>query len=205
MMETLVCVGEDDPQVGMLMPKIVYYDEPRRIWSAGARYRHFPPAIVLRGLNQPDGGRFDVPTLLDFAPTCGLLIHRRSFERVGLFDDGYFFYFDDWDFSLRVRQAGLSIRYVPTAHMRHKVSRTIQMSGRPPFFWRTWGSSGARFYHRFGHPAILSAAVHLGYLALREGIRVGPSPIRYFVQGVLAGWRQPLGLPPTNLTEVDRE
>lgn len=196
MMETLVSAADADPRASILMPKIVYYDEPTRIWSAGARYRRFPPAIVMRGLNQPDSGQFDVPTLLDYAPTCGLLIHRRSFERVGLFDDGYFFYFDDWDFSLRVRQAGMTIRYVPTARMRHKVSRTIQMSGRPPVFWRTWGASGARFYRRFGHPALGSAVVHLGYLALREGMRNGIGAVWYFADGVIQGWRQPLGVPP---------
>jgi hypothetical protein len=205
LMEHLVSAGEADRRVGVLMPKIVYYNERGRIWSAGGHYRRFPPAIVMRGANQPEGGVFDAPALLEFAPTCGLLIKRQTFERVGLFDDGYFFYFDDWDFSLRVRQAGLTIRYVPTARLCHKVSRTIQRAGRPPFFWRVWGASGARFYQRYGHPAALSAAVHLGYLALREGLRVGPGPIRHFVQGALWGWRQPLTLPPVLPNAMDDE
>jgi GT2 family glycosyltransferase len=192
----LVWAGESEKTVGILMPKIVYYGDPGRIWSTGARYRRFPPAIVMRGLDQPDDGHFDTPALLEFAPTCGLLIHRRAFEQAGLFDDGYFFYFDDWDYSLRVRQAGLTIWYVPSAKLRHKVSLTIQNKGRPPFFWRTWGASGARYYRRFGHPALGSAIVHLGYLVLRESLRNGLTAVRYFVCGAFHGWRQPLTVPP---------
>jgi len=205
MMTLLVQAGEVDPQAVILMPKVLHYNEPGRIWSAGAQYRCFPPAIVMRGLNQPDDGRFDTPALIEFAPTCGLLLHRRAFERVGLFDDGYFFYFDDWDFSLRVRHAGMTIRYVPTARLYHKVSRTIQHKGRPPFFWRTWGASGARFYRRFGRPSVLSAALHLGYLVFREGLRSGPRAVRYFVEGVIQSWRQPLIPPPVLPAETCRD
>jgi GT2 family glycosyltransferase len=204
MMTCLVREAEADSHTGILMPKIVYYSEPGRIWSAGARYRRFPPAIVMRGLDQPDGPPFDTPVTLDFVPTCGLLVPRRTFEQVGLLDDGYFFYFDDWDFSLRVRQTGMTIRYVPQARLCHKVSRTIQQKGRPPFFWRTWGASGARYYRRFGRPALWSAFVHLGYLAMREGWRNGLGGVYHFVSGAIKSWRQPMTPPPVLPTEVRR-
>jgi hypothetical protein len=193
----LVQAAQSDLDIAILMPKILYEGDRGRIWSAGAQYRRFPPAIVMRGLDQADDGRFDTSQPIEFAPTCGLLLSRHAFERVGLFDDGYFFYFDDWDFSLRTRRAGLKIWFVPAARLYHKVSRTIQQKGRPPFFWRTWGASGARFYHRFGHPAVLSALWHLGYLALREGSRNGLGSVVYFVQGVIAGWRKPLSITAT--------
>jgi GT2 family glycosyltransferase len=185
----------DAPDVGILMPKILYSGDRSRVWSAGARYRPFPPAIVMRGLDTQDGLPGEPPRFIDYAPTCVLLIARRTFEQVGLLDDGYFFFFDDWDFSLRVRRAHLRICYVPQARVYHKVSRTIQKSGRPPFFWRTWGSSAARFYRRFGHPPVLSAAWHLGYLALREGSRNGPGAVRYFLEGAIDSWRKPLTSP----------
>jgi len=133
---------------------------------------------------------------IDFAPTCGLLIRRQTFERVGLLDDGFFFFFDDWDFSRRVRRAGLQILYVPAARLLHKVSRTIQRQGRPPFYWRTWGASGARYYRRYGRPAIVSAVVHLGYLALREGLRSGPGAAFHFLQGASQEWARPPSSPP---------
>ncbi len=202
LIRVLVREAQAHPDYGILMPKILYYSDRQRIWSIGARYRWFPPAIVMVGLNQPDGPRYNTPRLLAYAPTCGLLIPRQVFERVGLLDDGYFFFYDDWDYSLRVRQGGYRIAYVPEARFYHKVSRTIQLKGRPPFFWHTWGKSGARFYRRHGRPALLAAVIHLGYLALREGVRNGILPIRHFIAGALEGYRQPLS-PYPQLPEVD--
>lgn len=205
MLILLVEAAQSDRETAILMPKILYESDRGRIWSAGAWYRRFPPAIVMRALDQPDDGRFDTPGPIEYAPTCGLLISRHAFETVGLFDDGYFFYFDDWDFSLRTRRAGLKIGYIPAARLYHKVSRTIQQKGRPPFFWRTWGASGARFYRRFGRPPVLSAFWHLGYLALREGSRNGFRSVVYFVQGALTGWRKPLSTTATLPGETRNE
>jgi len=188
----LVTEAQAHPDYGLLMPKILYYDAPDRIWSIGARYRLFPPAIVMIGLNKPDGPSYNEVRFLEYAPSCALLISRQVFECVGLLDDGYFFFYDDWDYSLRVRKAGYKIVYIPKACVYHKVSRTIQCRGRPPSFWYTWGRSGGRFYRRHGRPSLLLALIHLGYLALREGLRQGPAPIRYFIAGAIEGYRQPL-------------
>jgi GT2 family glycosyltransferase len=193
----LVAAAQAHPDYGILMPKILCYSARDRIWSVGARYRPFPPAIVMLGLDKPDAPPYTEPRLLEYAPTCALFIPRQVFEQVGLLDDGYFFYYDDWDYSLRVRQAGYKIAYIPQARLYHKVSRTIQKKGRPPFFWRTWGRSGARFYRRHGRPAVLAALVHLGYLVLREGFRNGPATMQHFVAGVVEGFHQPLTPYPT--------
>lgn len=192
LIHVLVREAQLHPEAGILMPKILYYDARNRIWSVGARYRRFPPAIVMIGLDQPDGPAYATPRILEYAPTCGLLIPREVFVRVGLLDDGYFFFYDDWDYSLRVRRAGYTIRYVPEARLYHKVSRTIQQGGRSPFFWRTWGRSGARFYRRHSQLPFLSALIHLGYLVVREGLRNGIAPMRYFIAGALEGYRAPL-------------
>lgn len=188
----LITQGEKDPRIGVLMPKILYYNDRQLVWSAGARYRCFPPAIVMIGLNQRDGPVYDVPRDLEYAPTCGLLISKRVFEEVGLFDDGYLFFYDDWDYSIRVRKAGYIIRYVPQARLYHKVSRTIRGSQRSTAFWRIWGQSAGRFYRRHGSPPWLSALIHIGYIALREGLRNGPIPMAHFIWGAFEGYSRPL-------------
>lgn len=193
----MVSDAEAHLDYGILMPKILYYGARDRIWSIGARYRRFPPAIVMLGLDQPDAPPFTAARFLEYAPTCALLIPRQVFKAVGLLDPGYFFFYDDWDYSLRVRAAGYKIAYIPQARLYHKVSRTIQLKGRSPFFWRTWGRSGAHFYHRHGRPPFVAALIHLGYLALREGLRNGPAAARHFVAGSIEGYRQPLAPFPT--------
>lgn len=189
----LVKAGAGDPDAGILMPKVLYYDQPKRVWAIGGRYRRLPPAIVLMGRDQPDGESYDQPRLLEYAPSCGLLIRRQAFERAGLFDPGYFFFYDDWDFSRRVRAQGLRISFVPSARLYHKVGRSTGQ-GHSDLYWRVFGESSVRFYRRHGQPVWLSLAAHMGYLMLREFVVQGQwYGFRSFWAGVRAGLQKPLG------------
>jgi GT2 family glycosyltransferase/protoporphyrinogen oxidase len=193
MVRKLLQVAEKDPQAGIIMPKVLYYGTNDQIWSSGGRYRSFPPAILLKDRQQD----VTVMQMIEYAPGCGLLIHRRAFERAGLFDPGYFFLFDDWDFSERVRAHGLHIWYLPEAHMWHKVSKTTQ-GPRSSLYWRTHGASIARFYRRHGRPAWISVPVHIGYFMLREFVwKRNMTYLRDFWQGVQEGLQKPLGPYPT--------
>jgi len=166
MLAEMVRTAEADRAVGIVMPKVLRYDHPDLVWSTGGRYRRFPPAIVMIGLRKPDAGAFDELRSIEYAPGCGLLIARQAFERAGLFDPGYFFLYDDWDFSERVRAHGLQIAFAPSARMWHKVSRTTR--SQSDLFWRVWGESSVRYYRRHGRPVFLSLPIHLGYIVLRE-------------------------------------
>jgi hypothetical protein len=200
MLVHLLQAGESDPQAGILMPKVLYYDEPERIWAAGGRYRAFPPAIVIMGQDKPDE-QYSEPQYLEYALSCGLLIHRRAFEKAGLFDPGYFFQFDDWDFSHRVRAHGLHIQFVPEARMWHKVSRSTRQHAE--LFWRVWGESSTRYYRRHGRPAWLSLPIHVGYIMMRELLKGNGRMLKSFLSGVRTGLAKPLGpIPPIDSTPL---
>lgn len=197
MLQNLVDVAESDDTTGMVMPLILYYDEPHIIWAAGGRRRLFPPAIVIVGEGKDERKLPREPQLLEFALSCGLLIHRRAFERAGLFDPGYFFWFDDWDFSERVRAHGLKIHYVPTAKLWHKVSRTTRQSGNQAFFYRVWGESAARFYRRHGRPPFVTLPLHIGYIMAREVVKGNARYLKHFLSGLHTGLTKPLGRVPS--------
>lgn len=162
MLDHLVTATKE-PNVGILMPVVYYYDNKQEIWSAGAYYRPFPPAIVMEKCVYQD--RYHE---LQYAISCGLLITRKAFEIVGLFDENFLFLWDDLDFSRRVRNGGLRILQVPQARMWHKVSRTT--NPHSSLFWQTHGESGVIFYRRHGRPFVFMTLIHLGYFALREFI-----------------------------------
>jgi len=50
---------------------------------------------------------------------CCLLIPRRVFEKIGVFDDNYFLYYEDVDFIGRAKLAGFSLLYEPKAIIYH--------------------------------------------------------------------------------------
>jgi hypothetical protein len=105
----------------MIVPKILFFDEPKRIWSAGGYFSR------LRGLSKHfgegcwDDGRFDRAQAVSYAPTCCMLIKSRIFDSVGLIDPAYFAYYDDTDFCYRARKAGSRLFYLPSARLLHKV------------------------------------------------------------------------------------
>ncbi len=188
----LVAVAGADPKAGMIMPK-VYYHGSTRVWSSGGRYRSFPPSILL---NDKRHGIQDSTRTIEYASHCALLIHRRAFERVGYLDAGYVFYYDDWDFSERLRAHGLNIWYASRAVMWNKATRSIQ-GPRTREFWHTFGASLIRFYRRHGRPVWLSLPIHVGYVILREFLwkrnwRYWPN----FFQGMREGLQKPLGAYP---------
>lgn len=107
----------------LIVPKILYHDEPQRIWFAGGR---FLPWKAYQNVHEGDGeidkGQYDQVRKIDYSPTCCMLITRETFASIGIMDEKYFVYYDDTDFCLRALRAGLTMYIFPAARLTHKVS-----------------------------------------------------------------------------------
>lgn len=162
-----------DSSCGLVMPQVLYYppteEEINRenIWSDGGYFRMFPPGIVQKDIRKDID--FNVPRKIEFAPACGILIPMTTFRKVGLFDPDYFFFFEDWDFSIRVREAGLNLWCFPNAKLWHKVSRSTGKNDE--LFWRILGESTIRFYRR--HYSFFSSILQIIYRIIRDFIYNG--------------------------------
>ncbi|MFH0879379.1 MAG: glycosyltransferase family 2 protein [Lentisphaerota bacterium] len=188
----LTAEGEHDSRAAVLVPKIFYYDDPKTVWSAGSRYRPFPPAIVIQKGQGPDDGSFDKVRNLDFATTCALMFPRWSLEKLGLLDINFFFFSEDYDLSLRIRESGDFIRFVPSALMWHKVSKSTKVGSRNDFFWFIYGKSEMIFCRKHRNHRWMTGWAHRLYIILRflmEGKHYGLVP---FLKGMRAGSREPL-------------
>jgi GT2 family glycosyltransferase len=88
-----------------------------------------------RGLGDPDDGRWDSPG--DVEAFCGAaaVVRTAAVRDVGGVPAHFFLYYEDTDTSLRLRQAGWRIRYVPTARITHLHSASAdQQSPRFHYF-----------------------------------------------------------------------
>lgn len=65
-------------------------------------------------------------TAPDYLSGACLLIRREVLEDIGLFDEGFFFFFEDADFSLRAKQAGWTLTVTEAACIEHKGSATVR-------------------------------------------------------------------------------
>jgi GT2 family glycosyltransferase len=167
------------------VPKIYFYDNPKFIWSAGARWRRFPPMVIMRGYQQPDGSRYEKPMPLKYATACAIMVRHEVLEAVGGFDDKFENYQEDYDFSYRVRAAGFSIGYVPKARVWHKES----MSLGPLSIQKWWylGRNCVLFYRKDERFPVWDLTIFLIWVTLRESLKMNFPQLKEFWRGVKVG------------------
>jgi GT2 family glycosyltransferase len=117
------------PEVGLATGTIYEWGDRSRVWYAGGS------VDGVRGLGVHDTRRpaADLPRETEFVCGCAMLIPRRTLERVGPLPECYHpGYFEDAEYSLRVRAAGMTALYAPRAVVYHKVgSSFLRASPRP--------------------------------------------------------------------------
>lgn len=108
------------PQGAILGPKVYFWHDRRKIWYAGARRRRGVFAATNTGRGKIDSGQYSQIREVDYVFGAAMLIHRRVFDQVGLFDERFFLYLEDLDFCIRAQAKGFPIVFVPGAHVWHE-------------------------------------------------------------------------------------
>ncbi len=116
-------------RLGTCAPKMVYYDNPSIINSAG--HACGPDGVVVDiGRGQPDGPQFSESREV-LGPCAGAALYRREMlQQVGLFDPDFFLSFEDADLNWRAQWAGWRCRYIPTAVVRHREGASREIRSR---------------------------------------------------------------------------
>jgi GT2 family glycosyltransferase len=91
-----------------------------------------------------------------------MLVRRQTFEEVGGFDEGYFMYFEDIDFCLRVRRSGGRVLYDPTITVTHRRGRSAATASE--LAERAYRESQLRFWRT--HRGPWAHRLVRGYLAM---------------------------------------
>jgi hypothetical protein len=187
-LEHMLATFDHHEDAGIVMPKIYYYaDATQRIWSAGARWRLFPPSIKMIGAGSLDKPEYNIEREIDFAPSCCMLIDSQALRQIGLFDPGYYFYFDDWDLCERFRTSGEKIYFSPKALIWHKEALSTLKTDPPPKWWRVMGASSVRFFLK--HKSRGTLYIHAVWIVLRESLKFNWSHVAAYLQGVRQGLR----------------
>lgn len=76
------------------------------------------------GLESPDDGRFDQPRETFGTSGTAMVSRAEVLDRVGLFPEPFFAYYEDADWSWRARRQGLRLVYRPASSVSHRRSVT---------------------------------------------------------------------------------
>lgn len=121
----LVEALEDTPDAWAVTPRICYAANPALIWYDGGLVGRYSGWVRHAGLRKMAGKLDYNRRFIDYATGCAFMFRSQVLERIGLLDEGYHFYGEDADYSLRLRAAGGRILHVPRALVLHKVSATV--------------------------------------------------------------------------------
>jgi GT2 family glycosyltransferase len=111
------------PEIGFCASKIVLYNRPDVIDSAGDLFYDCGVGEK-RGRSQKDDERFAEQMPVFGACAAAALYRREMLEDIGLFDEDFFAYAEDVDLSFRAQLAGYKCLFVPDAVVYHHLQGT---------------------------------------------------------------------------------
>lgn len=129
----------------------------------------------------------------DYLSGACLLIRRELLEDVGLFDDGFFFFFEDADLSRRAMEKGWRLATASDARVEHRGSATIRDLGEMQA--RSYRAGHVRFLRKHSlHPYWAAIFPFLFRLAA-TALRMNRQALRGNWRGWKAGWQTPIPWP----------
>lgn len=127
---------------GVVAPKIYFYpgfefhkdrykkqEQGHVFWFTGGEMDWRNVIGHHRGVDEVDKGQYDKTSEINFASGACMLIKREVLEKIGLFDERYFLYYEDNDLSQRAKSSKFKIIYNPKAVLWHKNAGSVGGSG----------------------------------------------------------------------------
>jgi GT2 family glycosyltransferase len=121
-----------DPRVGAVCPIIRYQEDPTKIQFAG-----FTPINSFTGRNEL---LKSLPSLVEETPYfhgAAVMISAEAVRKAGLMCESYFLYYEELDWSIRVRNAGYKILVSPDAFIDHKESISTGKNSPLKLYYQT--------------------------------------------------------------------
>jgi N-acetylglucosaminyl-diphospho-decaprenol L-rhamnosyltransferase len=178
----LVTALEEDPSVGIVGSQVLTMDgqvvggafRPLSLAAELGWLGRLPPLRSLLSRYEVHPDPHAVSCEVAWVPGCSMLIRRQVFSDIGLFDEGFFLYFEESDFCQRARRAGWRIRYCTEGPVRHEGSASTGMNDVFRRMPRYWFDSRRRYYRK--HHGLLYAtlceAAALAGTAVDQGVAV---------------------------------
>lgn len=189
----MVKCAEHNEGVGMTGSKLLYYDKPDVVQSAGG-------CIIYPWLGnttfishaQRDSVHGDEPLEPDYICGASLLVKKDVIETIGLMDENYFLYWEDADWGIRARRNKYTLLYCPESRVWHKEGATS--GGLKSMTDYYWTRNGLFFIKKF-YPMLLPFvffAYFVKFTIIRL-IRKKPLNLKAFLKGTLDFKRGEMG------------
>lgn len=153
---TMIAAMKNDISIGMMMPQILNFDGSiqqlpkllpsplsilwRKIKWPKMQYSKFIAQYELRSV--PHNIIYNAPILSG----CFTLLNLKAIQEVGMYDDKFFMYFEDWDLSRRMHKKYKTI-YFPQVSVYHGYESGANKSGK---LFKIFIKSAITYFDKWG-------------------------------------------------------
>ncbi|MCL6591783.1 MAG: glycosyltransferase family 2 protein [Firmicutes bacterium] len=139
----LIRIFQDDPRAAVVGPRLVTPDG----FIAGAGVVGTYTRPVIRGWGEPDEAwRYNEIMEVISVSGCCMMLRRDLLPVLGLFDEGYFHYFEETDYCLRARLQGFKVIYCPGSVVAHHLNGSLRNRNKLAGYYR---AAQKRFYQKW--------------------------------------------------------
>ncbi|MFP4579310.1 MAG: glycosyltransferase family 2 protein [Candidatus Sumerlaeia bacterium] len=130
-LKAMLDLAESDRKIGMVGGRIVVLGHPELTQEIGARVEW--PRCFLRKMgadweNAQDRQKvYDV----DYVAACSMMVRVKAVEEVGIWDSGYFVFFDDIEWGIRFRRAGWKVKATRDSVIEHDSFHERRLKNKP--------------------------------------------------------------------------
>jgi len=167
------CLGElvaalsEHPEAGAACGKLLNYSR-RELLDGAADVYSWGGSARRRGKGLRDRGQYDTPQEVFSVCAAAAVYRRAALDAVGLFDERFFFNYEDVDWCFRAQLAGWSCRYVPSAVGYHMSSATIGSAANQFKLYHNWRNQTWVVAKNYPAGALLRHAPELAYTQMRN-------------------------------------
>lgn len=124
---SLVNTLKQNAEIGMVSPKIRYYQQPDLLQYAGyTKMNYYTARNSCIGQFERDNGQFDHLTgETAFAHGAAMMVCRKAMEQAGLMKENYFLYYEELDWCDSFKRAGYKVWVNMQALIYHKESVSV--------------------------------------------------------------------------------
>ncbi len=125
--DVMVAELENDPEIGLLSPLILYHDQPDKIQYAGFTKMNY---LTCRnqgiGNLEVDKGQYSMDSReTGYCHGAAMMCSATALKAVGLMNEDYFLYYEELDWCERFRRAGKKIWFTGRTKIYHKESISV--------------------------------------------------------------------------------
>ncbi len=120
-LKPLIQLMRSDEKIGIVAPLLKGKEKDKIIYALGAKLN----PILGRTKHLHLIRRPKKALEQELVSACCMLVKREVFEKIGLFDERFFLYFEDSDFCLRTKKAGYQIYVEPKSVVFHQISKSL--------------------------------------------------------------------------------